>query len=125
MVDVIITEKCVFQVDSSKGLVLTEIAEGYTAEDIKKCTGCPIEVSGAYCEGLLIELGLLSGFVGRQADATGPNLTQSDEISAIALHIHLREYIAYSLVTDISLFLIVLRRSSSVIWVHDENKVNS
>jgi hypothetical protein len=45
VVDVIITEKCVLQVDAIKGLTLTEVAEGYTAADIIKCTGCPIQVT--------------------------------------------------------------------------------
>jgi len=45
VVDVLITEKCVFQVDAEKGLLLTEIAEGYTTDDIIKFTGCPINVN--------------------------------------------------------------------------------
>ncbi|CAF0824543.1 unnamed protein product [Adineta ricciae] len=45
VVDIIITEKCVFHVDTEKGLTLTEIAEGYSKEDIIKCTGCPINIA--------------------------------------------------------------------------------
>lgn len=45
VVDLIITEKCVFEVDVEKGLTLTEVAEGYTTEDIIKCTGCAIHVN--------------------------------------------------------------------------------
>ncbi len=45
VVDVLITEKCVFQVDAEKGLLLTEIAEGYTTDDIIKFTVCPINVN--------------------------------------------------------------------------------
>lgn len=44
VVDLIITEKCVFEVDTEKGLTLVEVADGYTADDIVKCTGCPITV---------------------------------------------------------------------------------
>ncbi|XP_013178208.1 PREDICTED: succinyl-CoA:3-ketoacid coenzyme A transferase 1, mitochondrial [Papilio xuthus] len=39
-VDMIITEKCVFEVDKEKGLILTELAEGVTVEDIIVSTGC-------------------------------------------------------------------------------------
>ncbi|XP_068630419.1 succinyl-CoA:3-ketoacid coenzyme A transferase 1, mitochondrial [Battus philenor] len=39
-VDMIITEKCVFDVDKEKGLILTELAEGVTVEDIIVSTGC-------------------------------------------------------------------------------------
>ncbi len=45
MVDLIITEKCVFQVDPEKGLTLIEVAEGYTPDDILMCTACPINVN--------------------------------------------------------------------------------
>ncbi len=41
----IITEKCVFQVDPEKGLTLIEVAEGYTPDDIVKFTACPINVN--------------------------------------------------------------------------------
>ncbi|XP_077969705.1 succinyl-CoA:3-ketoacid coenzyme A transferase 1, mitochondrial-like [Styela clava] len=44
-VDAIITEKCVFDVDKTKGLTLIEIANGLTVKDIEECTGCPFEVS--------------------------------------------------------------------------------
>jgi len=44
-VDMIITELCVFEVVSGKGLVLTELAQGVSVEDVKKATGCQFEVS--------------------------------------------------------------------------------
>uniref|UniRef100_A0A147BUZ1 Succinyl-CoA:3-ketoacid-coenzyme A transferase n=2 Tax=Ixodes ricinus TaxID=34613 RepID=A0A147BUZ1_IXORI len=44
-VDLIITEKCVFEVCEEKGLTLTEIAEGLKVEDITNSTACPFEVS--------------------------------------------------------------------------------
>ncbi|KAL4236194.1 Succinyl-CoA:3-ketoacid coenzyme A transferase 1 [Mactra antiquata] len=42
-VDMIITEKCVFVVEEERGLVLTELAEGATIEDIIDSTGCEFE----------------------------------------------------------------------------------
>ncbi len=47
--DLIITEKCVFEVDPEKGLILTEVAEGYTPDDIVKHTGCSINVNIGIC----------------------------------------------------------------------------
>jgi len=44
-VDMIITELCVFEVDKQKGLILTELADGVTVEQVKEATGCPITVS--------------------------------------------------------------------------------
>ncbi|KAI4821243.1 hypothetical protein KUCAC02_029185 [Chaenocephalus aceratus] len=44
-VDRIITEKAVFDVDTTKGLTLIEVWEGLTAEDIKACTGTDFEAS--------------------------------------------------------------------------------
>ncbi|KAI5632116.1 coenzyme A transferase domain-containing protein [Phthorimaea operculella] len=44
-VDMIITEKCVFEVDSEKGLTLTELADGVTVEDILVATGCEFHVA--------------------------------------------------------------------------------
>ncbi|XP_063839626.1 succinyl-CoA:3-ketoacid coenzyme A transferase 1, mitochondrial [Ostrinia nubilalis] len=44
-VDMIITEKCVFEVDKEKGLILTELADGVTVEDILVSTGCEFNVS--------------------------------------------------------------------------------
>ncbi|XP_026470349.1 succinyl-CoA:3-ketoacid-coenzyme A transferase, mitochondrial [Ctenocephalides felis] len=44
-VDMIITEKGVFEVDAEKGLTLIEIAEGVKVEDIVVATGCEFEVS--------------------------------------------------------------------------------
>jgi len=48
-VDLIITEKCVFEVDPEKGLTLTEVADGYTPDDIVKHTGCHINVNTEIC----------------------------------------------------------------------------
>lgn len=45
VVDCIITELAVFEVNKGKGLVLTELAEGVTVDEIKKKTGCSFEVS--------------------------------------------------------------------------------
>ncbi|CAF3353387.1 unnamed protein product [Rotaria socialis] len=47
VVDLIITEKCVFEVDPEKGLTLTEIADEFSVEDIVKCTGCAINISNS------------------------------------------------------------------------------
>lgn len=44
-VDLIITEKCVFQVDKEKGLTLIEIAEGVEVPEIIVGTGCDFAVS--------------------------------------------------------------------------------
>ncbi|KAF5298112.1 hypothetical protein FQA39_LY02536 [Lamprigera yunnana] len=44
-VDLIITEKAVFQVSSEKGLILTEIADGVLMEDIVSSTGCDFIVA--------------------------------------------------------------------------------
>lgn len=44
-VDMIITEKCVFEVDKEKGLILTELAEGVKVEDIVASTGCEFSVA--------------------------------------------------------------------------------
>ncbi|XP_033636167.1 succinyl-CoA:3-ketoacid coenzyme A transferase 1, mitochondrial-like [Asterias rubens] len=44
-VDRIITEMCVFDVDSETGLTLIEIAEGATIQDVIEATGCEFEVS--------------------------------------------------------------------------------
>ncbi|KAL8577107.1 Succinyl-CoA:3-ketoacid coenzyme A transferase 1, mitochondrial [Nucella lapillus] len=44
-VDVIITEKGVFEVDEEKGLTLVEMAEGENVEDIVEATGCEFAVS--------------------------------------------------------------------------------
>lgn len=43
-VDIIITEKAVFEIDE-KGLILTEIVEGFTVEDIEKNTEAPFRIS--------------------------------------------------------------------------------
>ena len=46
VVDLIITDKCVFEVDKEGGggLTLIEIAKGLTVEDIKEATGCSFSV---------------------------------------------------------------------------------
>ncbi|XP_071544299.1 succinyl-CoA:3-ketoacid coenzyme A transferase 1, mitochondrial [Panulirus ornatus] len=44
-VDMIITEKCVFNVDKENGLTLTEIADGVSTEDIVSSTGCLFQVA--------------------------------------------------------------------------------
>ncbi|GAV01220.1 hypothetical protein RvY_11963 [Ramazzottius varieornatus] len=45
-VDLIITEKCVFQVDKENNrLILTELAEGVALEDVVQTTGCSFEVA--------------------------------------------------------------------------------
>lgn len=44
-VDMIITEKAVFDVDQEKGLTLLEIAEELTLDQLKACTGCDFKVS--------------------------------------------------------------------------------
>lgn len=44
-VDLIITEKCVFEVDKEKGLTLIEIAEGVEVPEIIVSTGCDFAVS--------------------------------------------------------------------------------
>ncbi|XP_073951509.1 succinyl-CoA:3-ketoacid CoA transferase [Choristoneura fumiferana] len=44
-VDMIITEKCVFEVDKENGLTLTELADGTTIEDVLVSTGCEFHVS--------------------------------------------------------------------------------
>lgn len=44
-VDMIITEKAVFEIDHSKGLNLVEIAEDVTVDEVKKSTGCKFEVA--------------------------------------------------------------------------------
>lgn len=44
-VDMIITDKCVFEVNKENGLILTELADGVSVEDIIYSTGCEFEVS--------------------------------------------------------------------------------
>lgn len=44
-VDMIVTEKCVFEVDKEQGLILTEIAEGIEVSDILSSTGCEFRVA--------------------------------------------------------------------------------
>ncbi|EFX89209.1 hypothetical protein DAPPUDRAFT_220335 [Daphnia pulex] len=44
-VDMIITEKAVFEVAKGRGLVLTELAEGVTVQEVVDATGCMFEVS--------------------------------------------------------------------------------
>lgn len=44
-VDMIITEKCVFDVDHEKGLTLIEIADGVSVQDVIETTKCEFQVS--------------------------------------------------------------------------------
>jgi len=44
-VDMIITEKCVFEVNKENGLVLTELWPGVSIQDVQVSTGCSFEVS--------------------------------------------------------------------------------
>lgn len=44
-VDLIITEKAVFNVDPNSGLELVEIADGVTIDEIKSSTECPFRIS--------------------------------------------------------------------------------
>ncbi len=44
-VDLIITEKCVFEVNKEEGLILIELAEGVEMIDILNSTGCEFKVS--------------------------------------------------------------------------------
>jgi 3-oxoacid CoA-transferase len=44
-VDLIITEKCVFQVDKNEGLTLIELAEGVTVADVLNSTECEFKVA--------------------------------------------------------------------------------
>ncbi|XP_034481244.1 succinyl-CoA:3-ketoacid-coenzyme A transferase, mitochondrial [Drosophila innubila] len=45
VIDLIISEKAVFQVEKGVGLTLIEVAEGYTVDDIIACTGAKFNVS--------------------------------------------------------------------------------
>jgi 3-oxoacid CoA-transferase len=45
VVSLIITELAVFQVQKNKGMMLIEVAEGVSVEEIRKKTGAPFEVS--------------------------------------------------------------------------------
>jgi len=44
-VDMIITEKCVFEINPEEGLTLTELADGVKVEDVMVATGCNFQVS--------------------------------------------------------------------------------
>ncbi|GFZ94976.1 3-oxoacid CoA-transferase [Dyella caseinilytica] len=44
VVDLIITDLCVFEVAKGKGLTLIELQEGVTVDEVKAKTGCPFEV---------------------------------------------------------------------------------
>ncbi|XP_025110701.1 succinyl-CoA:3-ketoacid coenzyme A transferase 1, mitochondrial-like [Pomacea canaliculata] len=44
-VNMIITEKAVFNVDKEEGLTLTEVAEGVELEDVVEATGCEFKIS--------------------------------------------------------------------------------
>ena len=45
IVDMIITEKCVFKCNKHEGLILTEIAEGVDISEIAKTTACSFKIS--------------------------------------------------------------------------------
>lgn len=45
VVDMIITDKAVFEVDKKAGLTLTELADGVTLDEITKSTGCDFKVA--------------------------------------------------------------------------------
>ncbi len=47
MVDLIITDLCVFAVEKGKGLTLIELNDGVTLEDVKARTGCKFAVDKA------------------------------------------------------------------------------
>jgi 3-oxoacid CoA-transferase len=47
VVDLIITDLCVFEVAKGKGLTLIELQQGVTVEDVKAKTGCAFEVSAS------------------------------------------------------------------------------
>ena len=49
----IITEKCVFQVDPNSGLKMTEIADGVTVDEVRAATGGHFEVGGVGRKGRL------------------------------------------------------------------------
>jgi 3-oxoacid CoA-transferase len=44
VVDLIITDLCVFEVEKGKGLTLIELQEGVTVDEVKAKTGCPFNV---------------------------------------------------------------------------------
>jgi 3-oxoacid CoA-transferase len=44
VVDLIITDLCVFEVEKGKGLTLIELQQGVTVDDVKAKTGCPFKV---------------------------------------------------------------------------------
>jgi acyl CoA:acetate/3-ketoacid CoA transferase beta subunit len=48
-VDLIITEKCVFEVNKTDGLTLIEIADGVQIPDILNITGCEFKVCLINC----------------------------------------------------------------------------
>ena len=45
VVDLIITEKCVFEVNKEEGLTLIELAEGVEIPEILNTTGCEFKVN--------------------------------------------------------------------------------
>jgi 3-oxoacid CoA-transferase len=47
VVDLIITDLCVFEVTKGKGLTLIELQQGVTVDDVKAKTGCAFEVSAS------------------------------------------------------------------------------
>ena len=47
VVDLLVTDKCVFSVDEQKGLTLLEISPFSSMEEVRESTGCPFAVSPA------------------------------------------------------------------------------
>ena len=47
VVDLVITDLCVFEVEKGKGLTLIELNDGVTVDDVKAKTGCALKVSPA------------------------------------------------------------------------------
>ena len=44
-VDMVITEMGVFEIDKDAGMVMTEIGENFSVEDVQKATGCKLNIS--------------------------------------------------------------------------------
>lgn len=78
----IITEKCVFQVDPEAGLKLTEIADGVTVDEIRATTGSHFEVGKAHYTHLVLMFSLYTA-------------NNNTGISFIILHINLTRMAHY------------------------------
>lgn len=59
-VDLIITEKCVFEVNKEEGLTLIELAEGVEIVDILDSTGCEFKVIVLFYDHLFLIIVLIS-----------------------------------------------------------------